>query len=110
MNRFGKYLKECRERLDMTLRDVSEKTGITDSRLSKIENDRLDCPANELRKLAKTYNIPVVSLFLEIGYLIPEDLSEYQQIFQGINELDNREKNYIQEGINLIRRGRKSKT
>lgn len=43
MTELGKYLKDCRKRLGLSQKAVTGKTGITDSRLSKIENGQLDC-------------------------------------------------------------------
>ena len=50
MSDLGKRLKAYREKLGYTLKEVSKKTGITDSRLCKIENDHLSCPAPDLLK------------------------------------------------------------
>ena len=44
MNSLGEHLKECRKQLGLSQKAVTEKTGITDSRLSRIENGQLDCP------------------------------------------------------------------
>ena len=41
MNRLGDYLKEARIRQGLSLKDVYRETGISDSRLSRIENQPL---------------------------------------------------------------------
>lgn len=102
MKNLGQYLKGARNKLGLSLIEVKAQTGITDSRLSKIENGQLNCPIDELRSLAILYQIPMVNLFLKAGYLIPEDLKAYQLVFQGVERLDEDEKNHIQDGINFL--------
>ncbi len=102
MNELGKHLKNCRKKCGLSLKAVEKKTGITDSRLSKIENGHLKCPGSELRLLAITYNEPVISMFLAAGYLIPDDLKEYQYVFHGVEMLDPDERKHIQDEINYL--------
>lgn len=102
MSDLGIRLKTYRENSNYTLKDVSKKTGITDSRLCKIEKGTLNCPAEDLRKLGKLYGIPLVSLFLEAGYLDEKDLEKYQFVFDGVSELDQDARNHIQWLINRL--------
>lgn len=102
MSDFGKRLKAYREMLGLSLKQVTEQTGITNSRLSKIERGRLNCPPADLKKLAKVYDVQLVSLYLEAGYMDSSDLMEYQLCFKGINKLDNDEKQHIQEQIDFM--------
>ena len=107
MSDVGKRLKAYREKLGYTLKGVSKKTGITDSRLCKIENSRLSCHAPALKKLCDLYSVPTVSLFIEAGYLDENDLIDYQQTFSGTSELDEDEKKHIQWEINKFNNYRK---
>ena len=107
MSDLGKRLKAYREKLGYTLKGVSKKTGITDSRLCKIENDHLSCPAPELKKLCELYDAPTVPLFIEAGYLDQNDLIDYQLTFSGASELDEDEKEHIQWEINKFNSDRK---
>lgn len=102
MNKLGKLLRKYREEINMSLKNVSDITGITDSRLSKIENGKCSCPASDLKKLAELYHVPVVTLFLTADYLKPEDLKEYQQVFKGTEYLNDQEKQHVQVGIDLL--------
>lgn len=102
MSNLGKLLKELREKSKITLKAVKDKTGITDSRLSRMENGQCICPASELQKLADLYHFPVVQLFLAAEYLKPEDLIEYQYVFKGAEKLDEQERDFIQVGIDLL--------
>lgn len=107
MSDLANRLKAYREKLGYTLKEVSQKTGITDSRLCKIENDYLSCPALELKKLCELYNAPTVLLFIEAGYLDQNDLIDYQLTFSGASELDEDEKEHIQWEINKFNSDRK---
>lgn len=89
-------------KLGYTLKDVSSKTGITDSRLCKIENNHQLCPADDLKKLGILYSIPIVTLFLEAGYLSKQDLTGYQMVFDGVSNLDQEEIKHIQWLINRL--------
>ena len=108
MNDLGKHLRCCREKLNMSLRAVAEKTGVTDSRLSKIENGKLNCPATVLRSLSKIYGVSVISMFLIAGYRKRDDLQENQYVFQGVDKLDDEERKHIQEEIIFLVRKKES--
>lgn len=102
MSNLGKRLKAYREMLGLTLKQVNEQTGITNSRLSKIERGQLVCPPADLKKLARIYEVQLISLYLEAGYIDNGDLMEYQLFFKGTNELDNEEKQHIQQQIDFM--------
>lgn len=104
MSDLGVRLKAYREKLGLSLSQVNKETGITNSRLSKMERDKIDCPPQDLKKLAHLYNAPVVELFVLAGYLETDDILQYQQVFQGVSTLDEQEKEHIQESIDLLNR------
>ena len=55
MQNFGEYLKQLRNDCGLSLYKLYEKTGITDSRLSKAENGAwCNLKLSEIRKLAET--------------------------------------------------------
>ena len=58
---FGQYLKQLRESRDITLRELSRKTGISTAYLSEVENDR----TNPLTKERMDVVIEVMELTLE---------------------------------------------
>jgi HTH-type transcriptional regulator, competence development regulator len=66
----GKTLKNSRELIPLTLRQVEEATGISNAYLSQLENDKIKKPsANVLYKLASIYNIELDSLLLASGII-----------------------------------------
>ena len=71
----GQYLKSNREKNNYSLKQVQTMTGITDSRLSKIENDLYEEPSPTiLKQLAQLYNVSIIDLFIRAGYITYESL------------------------------------
>ena len=81
MNNLGKRLKERREQLKYSLKEVSVKTGITDSRLCRIENGQYPCQAGDLKQLGTLYNLPVISLFWMPVFWIRRTLKSISMYF-----------------------------
>ena len=108
MNNIGDYLKEARNKCRLSLKDVHDRSGVTDSKLSRMERGEgkpLD-PA-ELKKLAQLYGIGVVPIYIMAGYLDESDLSDYQLVFKNADLLDEEEKLSIQKQIDLLTKGRR---
>lgn len=103
------YLKNIRLQLGYSMADVCSKTGITNSKLSRIENNKNQtAPSPDiLKSLADLYNINLVELYLLAGYLDKDSLSSYKEGFNNTHLLTAQERNHIQEAINLFTKGRK---
>lgn len=79
MNELAKYLKELRD--DLSIRAVAEGTGISNAYLSQLESGKRKNPhPNELKKLAKFYEIPVVEFFKRAGYL--DEVPDKEETFE----------------------------
>lgn len=104
MASLGETLKDARSRTGLSLKQVSEQTGITNSRLSKMERDQIPCKIDELKQLIEFYKSPVIDFFKASGCLNQEDLDAYQRVFQGVDELSFEEKEHIQRTIDLLTR------
>ena len=104
----GEYLKKNRVRQKISLKDVYKETGISDSKLSRIENGtNASNPApNILLVLSKLYHVNLIELYCIAGYLDKEALSSYEQVFQHADLLTEDEKNLIQAQIDLFTKGR----
>jgi transcriptional regulator with XRE-family HTH domain len=61
----GRILKELRKHRNWTLREMSERSGIPVSTLSKVENDRLTLTYDKLAQLSQNLQIPISELFAE---------------------------------------------
>ena len=73
----GKYLKEIRERKDVSLREVEKLTKIGYSHLSMIENGKRNVTPALLKNLAKIYNVEYIDLYEKAGFI---DLAEKEKI------------------------------
>ena len=107
MKNIGSYLKEQRIKCHLSLKDVFDQCGITDSKLSRIERgEGKPLSPLELKKLAQIYKIGVISLYIKAGYLDESDLVDYQFMFENANLLNEDELQSIQTQINLLTKGR----
>jgi transcriptional regulator with XRE-family HTH domain len=59
----GAALKAIRAQQGLTLAEVSEKTGLTVSALSKVENDKIDLSFDKLARLSEGLKIDITQLF-----------------------------------------------
>ncbi|CAM3080512.1 Transcriptional regulator, contains XRE-family HTH domain [Lactobacillus bombicola] len=65
---FGKYLKQLRLSNRLSMADVFDQTGITNSRLSKLEHDQITDPKiSTICKLSKCYQVSVITMLNEAG-------------------------------------------
>ncbi len=105
----GEYLKEIRLQKKLSLKDVYKLTGISDSKLSRIENstNASDPAPSILQALANLYNINLIELYRMAGYLDEEALSSYKQVFHNVDLLTEDERNHTQAQIDLFTKGRK---
>lgn len=63
----GKVMRDIRSRNGWTLKEMSEKSGIPVSTLSKVEHDRLSLTYDKLQQVSLRLNIPMSDLFAEKG-------------------------------------------
>ncbi len=69
-NSLGSTLREARELISLTLRQVEEATGISNAYLSQLENGKIKKPsANVLYKLASMYKVDLNSLLRASGII-----------------------------------------
>lgn len=99
----GERLRELREQRGLSLYKVYEKTGITNSRLSKAENGAWDnLKLTELKALAELYETSLISLCIISGLLKESDIEEYKVGFRNVDLLDEEDKQHIQSQIDYI--------
>jgi len=75
----GRILKELRSHRGWTLREMSEKSGIPVSTLSKVEHDRLTLTYDKLLQLSQKLQIRISELFAE-GELAAEGVTARRSI------------------------------
>ena len=77
METLGKKLKNTRENVSLTLRDVEISTGISNAYLSQLENNKIKKPsASILYKLASVYKIELNELLYAAGIIEKKDHQE----------------------------------
>lgn len=107
MNDMGNYLKQIRTSCHLSLKEVHDRCGITDSKLSRMERgEGKPLGPSELRKLAQVYGINVIPLYIMAGYLDEGDLADYQLVFKNADLLNEVEKQTVQIQIDLLTKGR----
>lgn len=109
MNGIGCFLKSLREKNGLSMKDVQNRTGISNSILSRIENGKNQSGVSPsiLCALSKLYNYNLVDLYILAGYLDDEALSSYRQVFHNADLLTTDERKNIQELIDLFTKGRR---
>ena len=77
MKTLGKTLKDARELIPLTLRQVEDAIDISNAYLSQLENDKIKKPsANVLYKLANLYRIELNTLLEASGVVVFSILRE----------------------------------
>jgi transcriptional regulator with XRE-family HTH domain len=72
---FGVYLRDLRRARRLTLREVEERSAVSNSYLSQVENGHIRQPSPYvLQKLAEAYDVPYEHLMVRAGYIRPEGL------------------------------------
>ena len=94
----GKELRDIRNSKGFSLEDVEKSTGITNSRLSRIERGLNEHPSlNDVCVLLKFYGIPLVSFLQQEGYC-----DKYDTPLKNIELLNDFEIRHIQAEIDFI--------
>lgn len=95
----GEFLRFQRESSNLSMAAVSKKVGITNTRLSHLENDQTREPSPVLLKsLAEIYQIDVFELFCRYGYIDENQLNSLT-VFKRTEFLTADEIKRIQEQI-----------
>lgn len=84
MKSIGSILKNSRDLMQLTLRQVEEVTGISNAYLSQLENDKIKKPsANILYKLSNIYGINISDLLGSVG-IIEKETSERHKLLNTV--------------------------
>ena len=103
MESVGTYLRTLRTRRNLSLNDICIKTGLTTTRLNRIELGEVKEPSPEvLKKLAEFYNVDLLNLYILAGYLKKSDIAERCNPFKNFEILDADECGYIQKTIDFF--------
>lgn len=110
MSSIGPTLKQARMASKLSLKEAANKSGLTDSKILRIENGAIKEPsASSIKSLCDLYGLSTVSVFLEAGWIGTKDLKDYQLVFKGVDSLSEEEKKHVQEEIDFIAKSREGK-
>lgn len=102
MQKLGYTLKTARIKNGLSLSDVHKRTGITDTRLKRIEDGLTQNPSPKLLiMLASLYNVNLIDLYLLAHYLNQSHLNNIS-VFENIEQLNSSEIEHIQQEINFL--------
>ncbi|ACZ19194.1 transcriptional regulator, XRE family [Thermanaerovibrio acidaminovorans DSM 6589] len=103
MSSIGDYLRLLRTKRNLSLNDVFNSTGITTTRLNRIELGQVNEPSPlVLKKLSELYQVDLIKLYKMAGYLEDKDIGERVVPFSNYEILDNEECEYIQNTIDFF--------
>lgn len=89
----GQYLRSLRNSKHMSMAEVRKQTGITNSRLSKLENDQIADPSiSVICKLSNCYEVDVVDILNEAGMNIEKSTPFNHTSFLNEDEVDSLQK------------------
>ena len=89
----GQYLRRLRNSKHMSMAEVRKQTGITNSRLSKLENDQVADPSiSVICKLSNCYEVDVVDILNEAGMNIEKSTPFNHTSFLNEDEVDSLQK------------------
>lgn len=94
----GEKLRDIRNSKNLSLGAVESATGISDSRLSKIERGITEHPSlDDISTLLRFYEIPLVSFLCQEGYC-----EKFDTNLKNLELLNNFEIEHIQDEIDFI--------
>jgi HTH-type transcriptional regulator, competence development regulator len=101
-------LRGLREERSLTLRALSEGTGISNAYLNQLEHDKVKEPSpNILAKLASFYEVPYTRLMELAGYAIPNrsdsSASPSGPHVEGLKELNFDELQQVRDFVEFLR-------
>ena len=103
MGSIGEYLRSLRTKRHLSLNDVFSSTGITTTRLNRIELGQINEPSPlVLKKLSELYQVDLINLYKMAGYLEDSDIGSRVFPFSNYELLDNEECEFIQNTINFF--------
>ncbi len=78
----GQYLKELRQRVRLSLREVEQQVGVSNSYLSQVETGQRRPGTNVLKRLAPLYRVSVRDLLERAGHLVetPAEVPEDEKV------------------------------
>ncbi len=103
MNSVGNYLKQQRLLKKMSLKEAASSTGLTDTKIQRIESDNvLEASPKAIKALCDLYRIPLLPIYIQLGWLSADDLDIKTHLFKDAYQLTEAEKAFIQSQIDFL--------
>lgn len=107
MKTLGQTLKDARELIPMTLRQVEDATGISNAYNSQLENDKIKKPsAHVLYKLSNLYKIDLKELLLSAGLITKAEEQEFKNTGKSIKNLTQKEYDQLCQYLKFLRQNK----
>lgn len=75
----GQRLRERREELDLTIRELAERADTTHTTVVRLEQGAYDAPApDKLSRIAEALGLSLADVFALADYSVPSDLPSFQ--------------------------------
>ncbi len=104
MKGLGPFLRKIRKERKLSMMDVCENTRITNSRLSRIENESAQSspPIDDIIKLAELYNIDFNEILSLSTVYNSNNFRERKNSLRNFEFLNEKELQHIQDEIDFI--------
>jgi transcriptional regulator with XRE-family HTH domain len=104
----GAYLKSLRDSKGLTLREVEEKSGVSNAFVSQVESGKVKQPAPIiLFKLAELYGIPYETLMERAGYPVSKKntptIGASAAIFHKLGKITEKEEQELLDYLTFLR-------
>lgn len=84
---FGKYLKKLRKERGLTIRELEELAGVSNSYISQIELGQRSVPSPDiLKKLAEPLGVTYSDLMYEAGYLEEAQKARHEEAVEDFSD------------------------
>jgi transcriptional regulator with XRE-family HTH domain len=107
METLAEVLRKRRLQLDLSLRQVEDKTGISNAYLSQLETQKITQPApTVLRKIADLYDLSYPRLLNLAGHPVPSVKNEKAVFFRtssALEEITEKEEKELMEYLRFLR-------
>jgi transcriptional regulator with XRE-family HTH domain len=90
-NQLGKYLKQHREELGLSVRELADKMDVSFGFIGQLESGRKSPTLDMLRKLARALRVPVEDLFALSDHMMTETLPDFGPYLRAKFELAERD-------------------
>lgn len=94
----GKFFKDERLKAGLSLKEAAMKSGLTDTKIQRIENDLVkEASPSAIKSLCGLYGINVVEVFLKLGWIDRKDLKDYTFVIKRADQLTDKELDHLQK-------------